>query len=70
MKKVLKRLLRKIYRHREDITVKEMLEIMKTNDNTILLDVRSSQEYKEGHVARKYKHSSIWPREMCYSNIK
>ena len=45
-----KKLLKKIYRHKEDISVKEMLEIIKTNDNAILLDVRSVQEYKEGHV--------------------
>jgi len=47
---VLRRLLNKIYRYREDISVKEMLEIIKTNNNAVLLDVRSSQEYKEGHV--------------------
>ena len=46
-----KKLIKKIYRHKEDISVKEMLEIIKTNDNAILLDVRSVQEYKEGHVA-------------------
>lgn len=49
-----RRIMKKLYRHRENITVKEMLEIMKTNNNVILLDVRSIQEYKEGHIARKY----------------
>lgn len=48
------RKLKKLYRHREDITVKEMLQIVKTNNNVILLDVRSIQEYKEGHLSRKY----------------
>ncbi len=48
---MLKKIFRKIYRHRENITVKEMLEIIKTNKNTVLLDVRSKQEYKEGHIA-------------------
>lgn len=57
--KVLKKLIKKLYRYKEDITVKEMLEIMKTNDNVILLDVRSSQEYNEAHLAREYKHSCI-----------
>ena len=54
-----KKLIKKIYRHKEDISVKEMLEILKTNDNVILLDVRSTQEYKEGHVTRKRKHIII-----------
>jgi len=45
-----KRLISKLYRHKENITVKEMLEIIKTNNNAVLLDVRSAQEYKEGHI--------------------
>lgn len=48
---MLRKLIRKLYRYKENITIKEMLEILKTNDNAVLLDVRSSQEYKEGHVA-------------------
>lgn len=56
---MLRKLLKKFYRHKEDITVKEMLEIIKTNDNVKLIDVRSSQEYKEGHIARKYKYSGL-----------
>ena len=53
MKKLFKKIIRKIYRNKENITVKEMLEIIKTNNNVTLLDVRSNQEYKEGHLARK-----------------
>lgn len=45
-----RKIIKKIYRHREDITVKEMLEILKTNQNVTILDVRSSQEYREGHL--------------------
>lgn len=45
-----KKLIKKIYRHKENITIKEMLEILKTNSNVVLLDVRSSQEYIEGHI--------------------
>lgn len=45
-----KKLIKKIYRHKENITIKEMLEILKTNGNAVLLDVRSSQEYIEGHI--------------------
>ena len=47
-----KKIIRKIYRNKVNITVKEMLEIIKTNNNVTLLDVRSNQEYKEGHLAR------------------
>lgn len=56
---MLKKLIKRFYRYRENITVKEMLEIIKTNDNVVLLDVRSFQEYKEGHIGRKLKYSSI-----------
>ena len=45
-----KKLIKKIYRHKEDISIKEMTEIIKTNDNVIILDVRSIQEYKEGYI--------------------
>ncbi len=45
-----RKIINKIYRYKEDITVKEMLEILKTNENVTLLDVRSVQEYKEGHL--------------------
>ena len=57
--KVLKRLIKKFYRYKENITIKEMLDIIKTNDNVILLDVRSKQEYNEANLARKHKHSCL-----------
>ena len=40
----------KKYRNNEDITIQELLTIMKTNEEAILLDVRSPQEYEEGHL--------------------
>ncbi len=46
-----RRLISKLYRHKEDITLKEMQEIIKNNKNVILLDVRSNQEYNEGNIA-------------------
>lgn len=45
-----RKILTKLYRHKENISVKEMLEIIKTNSNVVLLDVRSTQEYEEGHI--------------------
>ena len=38
------------FRNKENISMKEAIEILKTNQNTILLDVRSNQEYQEGHL--------------------
>ena len=43
-----------IKKHRnteEDINVEELKHILNINPNTILLDVRSPQEYKEGHLS-------------------
>lgn len=45
-----KRIIKKLNRNKENISTAEMLEILKTNDNVILLDVRSSQEYREGNL--------------------
>ena len=36
----------------EEITEKEAINLYKTVDNVILLDVRSKQEYNEGHLNR------------------
>ena len=41
-------------RNIENITINEMKEIINSNDNVILLDVRSKQEYNEGHLNRKH----------------
>ena len=43
----------------EDITIEEMEEILKTQENCIVLDVRSPQEYEEAHVVRKHKYTCI-----------
>lgn len=56
---MLKKIINKLYRHKENITIKEMKEIIKNNSNVVLLDVRSHQEYREGSIPRKYKYSSI-----------
>ena len=37
-------------REDNDIYLEEVNEIIRTNPNSILLDVRSPQEYKEGHL--------------------
>lgn len=42
----------KKHRNNEDISIEELENIIKTNEETILLDVRSPQEYKEGHLNR------------------
>lgn len=38
------------YRTNKNITIKEAVQIMSTTKNTILIDVRSIQEYKEYHI--------------------
>lgn len=52
-------IINKLNRAKENISKTEMLEILKTNENVILLDVRSVQEYKEGNLPRKYKYTII-----------
>ncbi len=49
----IKKLINKIkkYRTKEDINIRELKEILKNNKDTILIDVRSPQEYKEGHLS-------------------
>jgi len=49
----------KNYRNSEDINMDELNNLIKSNKEIILLDVRSSQEYKEGHLNRSYKYSII-----------
>ena len=57
---MLKRILKKINdRYKENISKQEMIEILKNNENVILLDVRSVQEYNEGHLPRKCKYTFI-----------
>lgn len=36
----------------EDINMEELKTLVKTNIEALLLDVRSPQEYKEGHLNR------------------
>jgi len=47
---MLKRMFRKIYRYKDSIYQNEIMSIVKNNKNVILLDVRSKQEYDEGHL--------------------
>lgn len=42
-----------------DIDINELNEILSLNPETILLDVRSKQEYNEGHLRRSNKHTFI-----------
>ena len=40
----------KFSRQNQNLSLNEIKEIMKNNDNAILVDVRSRQEYLEGHL--------------------
>ena len=45
-----KRMFRKVYRFKDSIYQEEIMKIMRNNKNVILIDVRSEQEYREGHL--------------------
>lgn len=47
---MLRNVFKRLYRSKEDITMKEFQELIKANNNIVLLDVRSIQEYNEGHL--------------------
>ena len=47
----MKKFFKKFYRSKLNITKEEMQEILQNNENAVLLDVRSPQEYEEGHLA-------------------
>lgn len=47
------------YRNSEDISIQELNNIIKMNEEAILLDVRSPQEYREGHLNRSSQHTII-----------
>lgn len=46
----MKRWITKLYRSKENLTKEEVNQMIRNNTNTILLDVRSHQEYEEGHL--------------------
>lgn len=42
--------IKRLYRSKENLTKEEVKEMIKNYSNVILLDVRSHQEYEEGHL--------------------
>lgn len=42
--------IKRLYRSKENLTKEEIKEMLINNSNVILLDVRSHQEYEEGHL--------------------
>lgn len=54
-------ILKKIKRYREnnDINIQELKNLIRINDEAILLDVRSPQEYNEGHLNRFCEYTII-----------
>ncbi len=47
---MLRKMLRRVYRSKDSIYQNEIMSIVKNNKNVVLLDVRSKQEYDEGHL--------------------
>lgn len=46
----MRKLLKRLYRTKESLNIEEAHEMLLNNENVILLDVRSHQEYEEGHL--------------------
>lgn len=42
--------IKRLYRSKGNLTKEEVKEMLKNHSNVILLDVRSHQEYEEGHL--------------------
>ena len=40
------------YRNKESLTIREIIQILIKDPEAILIDVRSTQEYNEGHLQR------------------
>lgn len=49
----------KRYRGNNDINIQELKNLIRINDEAILLDVRSPQEYNEGHLNRSCEYTII-----------
>ena len=55
----IKNILKK-YRYNEiDINISELNEIKRINEDAIILDVRSPQEFNEGHLKRCNKYTIV-----------
>ncbi len=54
----------------EDININELIEIKKINPTSILLDVRSPQEYNEGHLNGAINIPLYELERCCNCNLK
>lgn len=55
----IKNILKKYRYNENDININELNEIRKTSKESILLDVRSLQEFNEGHLNRCNKYTIV-----------
>ena len=57
----LERFLNRMREHRnsKDINIDEVMDIIENNRESVILDVRSPQEFGEGHLNRCNKYSTI-----------
>ena len=53
-----------------DININELMYVISTNPNSILLDVRSPQEYKEGHLNGAINIPLYELKMCCDCNLK
>lgn len=47
---IVKKWFKRLYRSKESLNIDEIKYILENNTNVVLLDVRSPQEYEEGHL--------------------
>lgn len=55
----IKNILKKYRYNENDININEVNEIRRINGESILLDVRSPQEFNEGHLNRCNKYTIV-----------
>ena len=56
----IKNILKKYRYNENDININELNKIKRINTDVIILDVRSPQEFNEGHLKRSNKYTIIW----------
>lgn len=63
-------IIKKCRYNENDININELNEIRRINRESILLDVRSAQEYNEGHLRRCNKYTIVRIGSMLRNQIR
>lgn len=57
-------------KNEQDININELMYVISSNPNSILLDVRSPQEFKEGHLNGAINIPLYELETCCHCNLK